>query len=180
MSKTLLSAAAVAAALTLSVAAPASADGIGEKDPADIGHGVDLRAVHVVNGEKNLRIVLNHTNLRRDPKTGAGGVVYLDTDPEDQGPELAFAVGFFEGTDYQLVATEGFGPKNWKAPVEGFYALHVDYAKEQARIRISRKALGAADTVRVAVRVAGQRTDGSQIVDWLGQPRSFTPWVERG
>ena len=69
MSKTSLGAVATAAALTIGLAAPAAAASIGVKDPADIGHGVDLRAVQVANGERNLRIVLNHTNLRRDPRT---------------------------------------------------------------------------------------------------------------
>ncbi len=141
---------------------------------------MDLRAVHVVNGEKSLRIVLNHANLRRDPRTGSGGVVYIDTDPKDKGPELVFAGGYFRGTDYQLVATEGFGVKNWKAPVEKSYEMTLDYAKEQTRMRISRKALADVGKVRVAIKVAGQRTDGSQIVDWLGEPRSFTTWVGRG
>jgi hypothetical protein len=184
MSKTLkaatATAAAAAAALTLGLAAPASAESIGLRDPADINHGVDLRAVHVVNGDRNLRIVLNHTNLRRDPRTGSGGAVYIDTRPADKGPEFVFVGGFFEGTDYTMLATEGFGAKNWKAPVRGFYEMTLDYAKEQTRMRISRRALAGADAVRVAVRVAGQRTDGSQVVDWLGAPRSFTPWVDRG
>jgi len=35
---------------------------------------------------------------------------------------------------------------------------------------------------RIAVRVSGTRADGSSsgLVDWLGEPRSFTPWVARG
>ena len=183
MSKTLIGVAAtttIATAVALGVAAPAAADSIGVKDPAETAHGVDLRAVHVVNGEKRLRIVLNHTDLRRDPRTGAGGVVYIDTDPSDRGPELAFAGGYFEGTDYQLVATEGFGVKSWKAPVSGSYEMTLDYAEEQTRMRISREALGGAGSVRVAVKVAGQGTDGSQVVDWLRARRSFTPWVHRG
>ena len=180
MSKTCLGAVATAAALTLGLAAPAAAASIGVKDPADIGPGVDLRAVQVANGERNLRIVLNHTNLRRDPRTGAGGVVYIDTDADDRGPELAFVGGYFEGTDYQLLTTEGFGPKRWKEPVTGSYRMTLDYTKEQTRMRISRAALGDVDAVRVSVKVAGHRTDGSQVVDWLGERRSFTTWVDRG
>ena len=181
MSKTLAGAtAAAAAALTFGLAAPAAADSIGVQDPAEIGHGVDLRAVEVVNAERRLRIVLTHTNLRRDPRTGSSGAVYIDTDRTDRGPEFVFTGGFFEGTDYQMLATEGFGTKQWQAPVEGFHEMTLDYADEQTRMRISRKALGGADAVRVAVRVSGQRTDGSQVVDWLGERRSFTRWVDRG
>lgn len=88
------------------------------KDPADIHHGVDLRAV-VVDHDTALTITLTHTNLRRDPSTGAGGAVYIDTDHADAGPELVFLGGYFEGTDYQLVRTEGFGRRNWQGPATG-------------------------------------------------------------
>jgi hypothetical protein len=181
MSKTLKGAAASAAvALALGVAAPASALAMTVEDPVESGHGVDLHAVRVGNGEKNLRVVLTHTNLRRDPGTGSGGVVYIDTDPTDKGPEFAFVGGFFEGTDYQLVATEGFGAKNWGDAVDGSYRMILDYRQEQTRIRIAQDALGDVGELRVAVRVAGRRTDGSKVVDWLGEPRSFTGWVDRG
>jgi len=181
MSKTLKGAAASAAvALTLGVAAPASALAIDVADPVESGHGVDLHAVHVGNGEKNLRVVVTHTNLRRDPRTGSSGVVYIDTDPTDKGPEFAFVGGFFEGTDYQLVTTEGFGARNWGEPVEGSYRMILDYSEEQTRIRISQEALGDVRELRVAVRVTGRRTDGTTVVDWLGEPRSFTGWVDRG
>lgn len=180
MRKTFIGAAATAAALTLSLAAPANAERFGIDDPAESGHGVDLLAVAVVNSDKNLRVVLNHNNLRRNPRTGAGGVVYIDTDRADKGPELAFAGGYFEGTDYQLVATEGFGVKNWKQPVKGYYRMKLDYAKDTTRMVISRRALGGADEVRVAVRVGGQRRDGTSVVDWMGEPRSFTMWIDRG
>jgi hypothetical protein len=181
MSKTLKGAAASAAvALTLGVAAPASAAAIKVEDPVESGHGVDLRAVRVGNGEKNLRVVLTHTNLRRDPRTGSSGVVYIDTDPTDKGPEFAFVGGFFEGTDYQLVTTEGFGARNWGDAVDGSYRMILDYTDEQTRIRIAQDALGDVEELRVAVRVTGRRTDGSKVVDWLGERRSFTGWVDRG
>ena len=174
-------AAAAAAALALGgITAPANAASIGVTDPADVNHGVDLRAVQVVNGAKGVRIVLNHADLRRSPKSGAGGAVYLDTDPSDKGPELVFVGGYYEGTDYQLLHTEGFGHRNWGRPVDGFHILSLDYDKEQTRMRISRKAVGTEGRIRVAVRVAGERPDGTVVVDWLGAPRSFTPWVARG
>lgn len=183
MRKTLIhtaTATAATAALALGFPAAASAEAYGIDDPADVHHGVDLRAVQIKNGEKNLRITLTHTNLRRDPKTGAGGSVYVDTDPTDKGPELVFVGGFFEGTDYALLHTEGFGVKKWGRAVKGSYEMTLDYKKDQTHMRMSRKALGQAGKVRVAVRVSGQRTDGTSVVDWLGQPRSFTPWVAKG
>jgi hypothetical protein len=183
MHKTIASTAALSvAALTLGLAGPASAASIGVKDPQDTFHGSDLRAVQLRNGDKNIVVVTSHTNLRRDPKTGSGGAVYIDTDRKDKGPEFVFVGGFFEGTDYQLLHTEGFGHKRWGAPVDGSYKMSIDYAKDRVRMRIARETLDNPGKVRVAVRVSGTRTDGTStgLVDWLGKPRSFTRWVAKG
>ncbi len=170
------------ATLALGTAAPAGADSIGVRDPQDTFHGSDLRSVHVENSGSRIVVTTTHTNLRRDPATGSGGAVYLDTDRSDKGPEFVFVGGYFRGTDYQLLHTEGFGHRTWGAPVEGSHRMTVDYADEQVRMRMSRRALGHPGRVRVAVRVAGTRADGSSdgLVDWLGEPRSFTQWVARG
>ena len=177
----LMSAAALsAAALTLTQLAPATADGIGVADPADLHHGVDLRSVVVDHKANNLVVTTTHTNLRESFRTGSGGAVFIDTDPTDAGPEYVVVGGYFVGTDYSLLHTDGFAGSTWGDPVEGSYRMTVDYDKEQVRTRISREALGSPEQVRVAVRVAGTRTrtDGSTTRrDWLGDPRSFTEWV---
>ena len=82
----------------------------------------------------------------------------------------------------EILETEGFGWKKWGDPVDGFHEMKIDYAKEQVRMRMSRKALDRPRKVRVAVRVAGTRSDGTSkgLVDWLGAKRSFTQWVARG
>lgn len=181
MSRTIATTAALAVtALTLSLAAPANAASIGVKDPKDSHHGSDLRSVAVKHGNRNVVVVTTHTNLRRDPKSGSGGAVYLDTDRSDKGPEFVFAGGYFEGTDYVLVETEGFGHKKWGEPVEGSYRMTLDYAEEQVRMRMSRAVLGKPDEVRIAVRASGNRTDGTSVLDWLREPRSFTRWVAKG
>jgi hypothetical protein len=106
--------------------------------------------------------------------------VFIDTDPTDAGPEYVFAGGYFVGTDYALLHTDGFATSAWGDPVEGSYRMRVDYDTEQVRMRISRDAIGSPDEVRVAVRVAGSRPNGSSTKrDWLGEPRSFTDWVAR-
>jgi len=46
-------------------------------------------------------------------------------------------------------------------------------------MRLSRDAVGA-DELRVPVKVAGTRSHGKQVTDWLEQPRSFTDWVDHG
>jgi hypothetical protein len=106
--------------------------------------------------------------------------VYFDTDPADKGPEYVFAGGFFEGTDYLLSRTEGFGVKKWGKAVRCDYQMRLDHGHEKTRIRMAQDCLGDVDQVRVAVKVAGQRTDGTTLVDWLGEPREFTAWVPRG
>lgn len=167
-----------AAAVTATLIAPAHAEGIGIKDPSDTAHGSDLRSAQIKHGRDNVKIITTHENLRRDPASGSGGVIYLDTDPENAGPEFALVGGYFVGTDYQLVETEGFGTKNWGDPVEfGDYRMTVNYTKEHVRTQISRAALGDPDQVRVAIRVAGPR---AATVDWLGEARSFTEWVAQG
>jgi hypothetical protein len=70
--------------------------------------------------------------------------------------------------------------KKWGDVVDGFHQLTLDYDKDKTRMVISRAALGNVGDVRVAVRVAGERPDGTHVVDWLKEPRYFTPWVARG
>lgn len=177
---TVLSAAAAlsVAALTLTQLAPASADGIGVRDPKDLDHGVDLRSVVVEHGARNVVVTTTHTDLQESYRSGSAGAVFLDTDPGDTGPEYVLTGGYFVGTDYVLLTTDGFATRKWGDPVEGSYRMRVDYDAEQVRVRISRDAIGSPAEVRVAVRVAGSRPNGKDTAkDWLGDPRSFTAWV---
>ena len=179
MRTTLLSAATLTvAALALAHLAPAYADGIGVSDPQDLDHGVDLRSVEVEHRSRNVVVTTTHTNLRATFRSGSSGGVFLDTDPADPGPEYVFAGGYFVGTDYVLLHTDGFASSAWGEPVEGSYRMKLDFDLEQVRMRISREAIGSPEQVRVAVKVAGSRRDGSSTAkDWLGEPRSFTDWV---
>lgn len=175
---TLLGAALSVAALTLTQLAPANADGIGVRDPKDLDHGVDLRSVVVEHGGRNVVVTTTHTDLQESFRSGSSGSVFLDTDPTDTGPEYVFAGGYFVGTDYALLHTDGFANKLWGEPVEGAYRMRIDYDADHVRMRIARDAIGSPDEVRVAVRVAGTRPDGRNTrTDWLGDPRSFTDWV---
>lgn len=182
MHKTIASTAAAlsAAALAFGLAGPASADLYGIDDPQDTSHGSDLRAVQVRNADHKVVVTTYHTNLRRDPATGSAGAVYVDTDRGDRGPEFVFVGGYFAGTDYRLLHTEGFGRNKWGDHVDGSYEMKIDYAEDTVRMRMSRAALDRPGKVRIAVRVSGTRTDGTSAVDWLGDPHSFTPWVAKG
>ena len=183
MNRTIATTAAASLALLITgLTGPANGAGIGVQDPADTAHGSDLRSVVVRNNDNNLVVVTSHTDLRKDPATGSGGAVYVDTDPANTGPEHVFVGGYFLGTDYQLLRTDGFGTRQWGQTVDGSWELTVDYAKDRVRMRMDQQALGNPDQVRVSVRVAGTRRDGTStgLVDWLGEPRSFTEWVSRG
>ncbi|WP_183099435.1 hypothetical protein [Nocardioides pelophilus] len=173
---------AATAALTLGLAGPAHAERYGIDDPSDTPHGSDLLAVDIQNRDHKLIVVTTHDNLRRAPSTGSGGLVYIDTDPENRGPEFVFVAGFYRGTDYQLIETQGFSPEQWGEPVDGNYSMDVDYARDKVRFEISRPAISGADDVRIAIKVSGTRTDGTSrgTVDWLGSRRAFTPWIARG
>ncbi len=175
-------AALAAAALAVGLVGPAAAATRTVHDSQDTAHGVDLRAVTLTHGARNVVVVTRHTDLRRDPATGSAGAVFLDTDRRHPGPEYVFVGGYFEGTDYRLLHTDGFHHRHWGAPVTGSYEMTVDYARDRVRMRMSRQALGNPGKVRVAVRVSGSRSDGTSagLVDWLGEPRSFTRWVARG
>jgi len=182
MRSTLLGAATLTVAATLAVTqlAPANADSIGVRDPKDLRHGADLRSVQVEHKARNIVVTTTHADLRPSFRSGSSGSVYLDTDPTDPGPEFVFAGGYFVGTDYQLLEVDGFSSASWGEPAEGSYVMRIDYDREQVRMRISRTTLGSPEEVRVAVKVAGSRPDGSNTRrDWLGEPRSFTEWVAR-
>jgi hypothetical protein len=172
-----------AAALTVGLAGTAHAELYGLDDPLDTFHGSDIRSIQVKNGPENLHVVSQHEGLRRDPATGSSGVVFIDTEEADKGPEYAFVAGYFSGTDYQLIKTDGFARKKWGEPVEyGDYIMKVNYRKDRVHVTMSRRAIDDADDVRIAFRASGTRTDGTShgLTDWVGEPRSFTPWIAQG
>ena len=183
MRKNLAAVALSTAALTLGLAGAADAEQYGVDDPQDTYHGSDILALQVRNGAENLTVTTFHDNLVRAPRSGQSGTTYIDTDRSDPGPEYVFVAGYFKGTDYQLLETEGFGAEKWGDPVEnGDYIMRVNYAKDWVRVRMSRAALGDPGAVRVAARASGTRTDGTShgLVDWVGKRRSFTPWIAQG
>lgn len=178
MRTTILSAATLSIVALALTQLPANADSVGVSDPQDLGHGVDLRSVEVQHGGRNVVVTTTHTDLVESFRSGSSGAVFIDTDPTDPGPEYVLAGGYFVGTDYTLLSTEGFASSAWGDPVEGSYRMKVDYDRDQVRMRISRDAIGSPDAVRVAVRVGGSKPNGRNTRrDWLGAPRSFTEWV---
>jgi hypothetical protein len=172
--------AATVTAATLGLAGSASAATATFADRVgDMKHGADIASVKVVN-EKNVRVVIQHADLVRSYKSGASGTVWLDTDPAKAGPEFAFVGGFFEGTDYALVRTDGWRLRHRAVPLQASYEMKLDYVNDVTRIRISRAALDRPGKVRVAVKVGGEQRDGDIVHDWLGERRALSSWVQRG
>ena len=153
----------------------------------DMSQGADIRKVRVVNGEDTVRINVRHRDLVRSYKSGSSVSVFIDTDRTRRGPEYVFLGGTFEGADYALLKADGFQRANDRqVPLHGgTYLMRLDYVDDVARISIDRVVLGNPGAVRVEVKTgaelvpAGSEAPSTE-VDWLGTPRSFTPWVEQG
>jgi hypothetical protein len=172
-------AALTAGTLALAGSAAAATTTITPDPVGDMDHGADIVTVKVVN-EKSIRVALKAADLVPSYQSGAGVKIYFDTDPQDAGPEYAFLGGLFEGTDYGLVAVEGWKVPKYPTTVGKFSIMKLDYERDVATIRISRAALGHPGDIRVAVRTSGEQPNGDYVHDWLGGRREFTPWITRG
>lgn len=181
--------AAVSAVGLTGMAAPAlAASGAFQDARGDMSQGADIQKVRVVNGEKKLRINVVHRDLVRSWRSGSSVAVYIDTDRARTGPEFAFVGGTFEGGDYSLVKADGFGTKNSRQVSlnGGSYRMTLDYVDDVARIGIDQVVLKNPSKVRVEVKTGaellpeGSTGEGTNEVDWLGTPESFTTWVARG
>jgi hypothetical protein len=170
-----------ASALTLGVlamsAAPASADtrhfadASGDMTTGQEVHPGDIEDVVVRNAHR-LHVSVSHADLAPDAVTGAQ--LFIDTDAERRGPELVLSAGLYDGTDYQLNRARRWAPVG--GPLACSYQVELHYGTDRSEFTIGRGCLGAADEVRVALRVSGP---GSEAVDWLTDRRTFTPAIAR-
>ena len=151
--------------------------------------GADIRKVRVVNGEEKLRINVRHDDLVRSFRSGSSIAVYIDTDrTSDSGPEYVFLGATFEGGDYALLPADGF-----KRTATGRcrctaarYIMKLDYVEDVARIASTRSSSATRSRCgsrsrpapSCSPRAAPRR--GQTEVDWLGEPKKFTPWVAQG
>jgi hypothetical protein len=182
-----LAAVTMASALGVSMlSGAASAETAVFKDAkGDLAHGADIHRVRVVN-EDRVRIRVVHDDLVRSYKSGSSIAVFIDTDRDRRGPEFVFLGGTFEGADYALLPAKGWKrASNQQVPLNGgTYDMKLDYAKDVAALRIDRAVLGNPGAIRVEVKTGGELVPGGEPAttgkDWLGKPRSFTPWVKRG
>ncbi len=186
--RTVAGAAAVSALSVTALAGPAmAASSILNDARGDMSQGAEIRKVRVLNGEDTLRIAVVHRDLVPSFRSGSSLSVFLDTDRSRKGPEYVFTGGTFEGSDYALLEADGFQVKNNRqVPLHGgSYMMRVDYVKDVARISIDQVVLGSPAAVRVEVKTGAELlpeggTARPAEVDWLGTPKTFTPWVARG
>jgi hypothetical protein len=175
----------VATASALSVtalAAAASADtAVFEDARGEVAHGADIHRVRVVNNEQ-VKIKVVHRDLVRSWRSGTSVAVFIDTDRARTGPEFVFLGGTFEGADYALLRADGWKrASDRQVPLHGgSYRMDLDYAKDTALISIDRVVLRDPDAVRVEVKTGGEVAGSGATRDWLGKPRHFARWVERG
>jgi len=154
----------------------------------DMKQGADIRKVRVTNGEEALRVNVRHRDLVKSFRSGSSIAVFIDTDAARSGPEYVFQGATFEGGDYALLPAKGFkADGNRQVPLHGgSYLMKLDYVEDVARISIDQVVIGSPDTVRVEVKTGaellppGSTTPGQNEVDWLGTPKSFTPYVAKG
>jgi hypothetical protein len=154
----------------------------------DMTQGADIRSVRVANGEEKLRVNVRHRDLVRSFRSGSSIAVYIDTDRTRTGPEFVFLGATFEGGDYALLPADGWKQDGRRqVPLNGgMYIMRLDYVEDVARIAIDQVILGDPAKVRVEVKTGaellpeGQITSDPAKVDWLGEPKQFTPWVAKG
>jgi hypothetical protein len=154
----------------------------------DMKQGADIRKVRVMNGEEALRINVRHRDLVKSFRSGSSIAVFIDTDKARSGPEYVFQGATFEGADYALLKADGFkADGSRQVPLHGgSYIMKLDYVEDVARIAIDQVVVGDPDQVRVEVKTGaellpeGSTTPKPAEVDWLGEPKKFTPWVAQG
>jgi hypothetical protein len=145
-------------------------------DPADATASLtDIRAVAVNHGPNRLIVSVRFTDLqRRSTGGGSGLTVGIDTRGDRAGPEFRLTTGLQEGTDYQLMRV-----RNGRAFGEALtcpHRLQLDFAAERLTFVAARTCLGTPARIRVAVLMRDQWDASHPVTDWLGAPRSYTPW----
>ena len=98
----------VAACVVVPTAPPSHAETTSRSDHlGDLRHALDLVSLRVTHGLKNVRVTLEHRNLKRMGAEGWFGFVYLDTYGGKRGPEFLF-VGPMGSTTWSLYPVGDF------------------------------------------------------------------------
>lgn len=176
-----LALAAAAATLLGLAAAPASAERIGRADPADTGGASlnDIRRVTVDHGNDRLTVRVKVTDLRRRSEQGPAGLsIRIDTRRRAPGPEYQLSTGLYDGTDYQLMRIRDGHPVG--QPLSCDHRVHLGFHTDVVRFTADRRCLRSPHRLRVGVKMTDLYDGSHPVTDWLGRPRSWTPWLTAG
>jgi hypothetical protein len=167
--------------LTLSLiglAGPANAERYSIDDPADASGSLnDIYGLTLVHGEKRVRFVIEVADLR--PVSEAGATLFLDTDPQDKGPEYALGTGLSSGTDYALARVEGWEDSDGKI-LGCDYDLRLKYKGDKVTGSIKRSCLKNPDTIAASVKMVDNYDSSHPIRDWAPGKKKFGLAVAAG
>jgi hypothetical protein len=156
------------------VAGPAYADKARYADPADATASLtDIRAVVVDHRPAKLIVGVRFTDLRRRSTGGPSGLTMLiDTRSDRAGAEFLLTTGLQAGTDFQLMKMRGGEAVG--EPLTCDHHVRLDFAGDRLRFAAARDCLGSPASVRIGVKMRDEFDSSHPIVDWLGEPRSWT------
>lgn len=171
MPKRTVRAAAVAAACLTATAALAPAAHADTRTFADGGaHLTSVRVSHTAT-KVGVRAFVGPFDV------GDHTTFWLDTDPDDSGPEYKAEV-WPNSDGPQLLRVGSFTSRGTAVDCDGFRATSDAFGPEEVAISVPRSCLDRPAEVRVAVR-AFYAEDGGDVVDWAPKFRSFSGWVAR-
>jgi len=162
----------------IGLASPAQAERYSVDDPADASGSLnDIYGLTLVHGEKRVRFVIAVDDLR--PVSNAGATLFLNTNPQDKGPEYALSTGLASGTDYALVRIEGWEDNRGKR-LNCDYDLRLKYKNDVVVGSIKRTCLKSPDTVAAAVKMVDTFDASHTIRDWAPGKKKFGLAVAAG
>lgn len=156
------------------VAAPAYADKARYADPADASASrTDLRAVQVDHRATRLVVKLRFADLRRRSSGGPSGLtILIDTRSDRAGAEFRLTTGLQSGTDYQLMKVRRGQVVG--EPLTCEHRVRLDFAGDRLTFTAARDCLQSPQGVRIGVKMRDEFDSSHPVVDWLGEPRSWT------
>ena len=177
MTRVLVPAAAAATLLGLGVA-PAMAERVAQKDPADMGGASlnDIRRVTVNHADADVTVRVKVIDLRRRSEGGSAGLtIRLDTRRDRPGPEYKLVTGMYAGNDYQLVRVrDGHVVGN---PMSCDHHVRLGYRTDVVTFTAARSCFGTPHRLRVGVKMTDLYDGSHPVTDWLGRASSWTSWV---
>jgi hypothetical protein len=159
---------------TLLGAPAAQAELVRYPDPADATASLDdIRAVVLDHRTTAVVIHVRFTDLRRHSTGGPSGLsVFIDTRSDRRGAEFLLTTGLQAGTDYQLMKVRRGHVVG--EPLTCQHRLRLDFVDDRLNFAAARTCLGSPRSVRIGVKMRDEWDHSHPVVDWLGEPHSWT------